>query len=572
MTIDLFGPNSSNQNVAPSAPIDLFKNKLPMNNNNEPVGMPYSPTQMLAGGILSRLAPKSFGSMVKDIPFAPLNRQPTSGESAMMGTGEMIPDVAVTSMIPPLRLTKFVPGASNLAKGILNYGTDIAQNAGLMGLLNATQGKSAGEGAIAGGASTAVINPILQGIFSRNPIVRLTTAGLAAAGATAAGQKLFNGDSTTADIIGGGIGAGLALRGKNAKDLAAMQLLEHVDMKKAIPVLQAAKRIGLRFIRPSEATGSGYIGGIEGGAGKTPQGSLLLERESDLRRASENTAIKKLYKNTFKNEPGEDSQTVSALYTKAGQSDVSPQFFNSVTESATMREAMNRVENNPVHQDRLNGITRTKFAYLDEVKRALDAMHNEAVTKGVLGDAEHIDKIRRNLINKMDSINPEYKIARNLSERQITVREMRKAMRSSEIKGIPFYQKFYKNEEKYNEVYHSLRNAPDAQKQFADMKIVFKDLVDSGSENARSAVKLKKTGMSEERSSAGYYQRLIHFLQGAKYDKAMVELMTNPKWFLEVKRAKEMTKPNEKLRFVTNLISRASASALEKNSLKGKSR
>lgn len=468
-------------------------------------------------------------------------------------------EIAPAMVVPPLRLAKYLPEMSNVTKGLLNYGTDIAQNAGLLGGMNAVEGKSPIEPAISGGVGTAVVNPLIQTFKSGNPIVRLGgAAALGGLGTMAAQNAVGNGDNKYVDAAGGLLAGAVGLRGSNAKDLAVMNLLKDVDLNRAMPRVQAAQRLGLKYLRPSEAMNSGYIGAIEGNVGITPETSLFLERQEEARKITEKDAIRNLYDTVFKDK--DLSAQVSKLYKAAYESHVSPKFLDSLMKSERVTQAMQNVDSDPVFRDALRGVPKTSFAYLDQVKRELNDMATSAGhgtnRARLFKDAE------TNLVKRMDSINGTYQSARNLAQRQIVKNKMKESVSEEALKGTSFYNKNLKNDDKFDDLLSSLKDVPQAQQQATDMREVFKTMVDSAIKTPRSAVKLSETSMSAPRSGGQWVERFMHRLQGGAYDKAMAELMTDPKWFKEVARAKKMAEPNEKARFVANLVSRASGEKL----------
>lgn len=457
------------------------------------------------------------------------------------------------SAIPPLKVAKYLPEGANILKALANYGTDIAQNTALGAGASAISGGSPKQGALTGGLTAATINPLATTIGSGNPLIRIGAAGGLGLLGTLGAQNILGTDSKTADVIGAGIGAGLGLRGGNATDLATMNLLKDVDLNRAMPRIQAAQRLGLPFIRPSEAMDSGYIGSLEGSAGTSPEGALALEQKTEQRQAAEKSSIQKLMDVTF--DPKTMTPEVDRLYKASYGASVTPQFFNNLTKSATIRAAMNDVDTDPVYQDALQGVPKTSFAYLDQVKRKLDAMAEGSP----LAEAGLINDTKNNMLKRMDSINSSYKQARALAQRGIVRRDLLNVVNDDELKGSSFFRSALRNDDKFDDLTRGLKNVPTAQRQAQDMRDVFRTIVDSGKQTARSGVKLAATSMSSARSS---YQAFLQKLQGGTYDKAMVDLMTSPNWHTQVKRAKEMATPSEKTRFIANAISRITGQKL----------
>lgn len=521
--------------------------------NNAGAVAPSSPTASSGKWVLAA-APKSApaNQMANDFP----STDAAVGSLLHPSTPEQNRDYLLNlaaAAVPPVRFAKYLPEGANVLKAGLNYGTDVLQNAALGGAVNKLEGQSGTEGAISSGVGTAVLNPLMQTFQSGNPVVRLAGAGLLGLGVAEGAKQLGAPEGVSTDLIGSGVGAAIGLRGRNARDLAVMNLLKDVDPNRIKPRLDAANRLGLPFLRPSEAMDSGYIGGLEGAAGYTPEGALKLEQRTEVRQLAEKNAVNKLFNTTFDEKVM--GPRVSALYKKAYVNKISPNTFNNLTKSATIRKAMETVDNNPPYQDALAGVPRNSIAYLDHVKIALDDMASAA--EG--GERNIITNIKNDLLSKLDGVNSTYKVARALAQRRIVRRDLLDVVNDEQLTGSSFYRKALVNDDQFDKIMAGLKNVPAAQKQAQDARMVFRVLVDSGKKTARSGVAETAKSMSKPRSSLqAFYQRL----QGGAYDNAMVELMTSPDWANEVERAKKMAEPNEKGRYIANVISRITGDKL----------
>jgi hypothetical protein len=308
-------------------------------------------------------------------------------------------------------------------------------------------------------------------------------------------------------------------------NLATNRLLKNIDSEKASPVVQASNRLGLAYITPAEASGNPLVGAIEGRVGRTPTGAKLLQERSQERLNSERLAIKKLLyiignKNTQKE--------AQKLYKKSHTSSAPTEFVQELKSSPIITQAFNKVKSDPVYKEELQNTDESNFKYLDRVKQTLDDMHQSELRKGNKNKARLINSQIKNMTKNMDLIDPVYGEARNLAQRNILRSQIQDKIPNEEIRGSDFYNKFLANDNKYNKLYNSLKNVPEAQQQIQDMRLAFKDLVNP------TSVRTAK-GMSEKSTSANRNLRdvlvdVLHRMEGGHYDKASVDIMTSPDW------------------------------------------
>ena len=162
---------------------------------------------------------------------------------------------------------------------------------------------------------------------------------------------------------------------------------------------------------------------------------------------------------------------------------------------------------------------------------------------------------------------PEYKKARQEAERQITRRNLESKLNEEDIRGTNFYRKVLQNDKNYDDVFHSLRNVPVAQQQLKDMRLVFKDLINPPT--VRTAAGLAKNSMTSERSSAQVWEnKLKEFFTQRKYDKAAIELITNPRWADKLNEAAKATTKEKQASKIIDLLGRASSQAAGKKAEK----
>lgn len=494
-----------------------------------------------------------FGMSATGAPL-PSNR---SERSAALNIGAM--------MIPGVQAAKFLPkGASWLSKAAANYGGAVGQNAAIGAGVNALEGDSAAHGAIGAGGATAVLHPLLTGMASGNPLTRAASAGLAGSGLAYGIHKGTGIGSTPTDIASGVLGAGLALKGKTARDAAIYRQLRGVTPENSGERMEAAKRLGLDYLTPAEATGIPYVGAAQGAAGKTQEGSELLFNKSSSRLNSEQKAIDRLITTIGRKE--ELAPEIKTLYQSSYKTSASPEFVRQLKESAIIDDAFKTVKNDSVYKDKLKGVPEESFAYLDQVKRALNDASQVAKRKGENDKVRLIKEKTDDLVEKMETLNPDYKEARATAQRAIVTNKMRKILKQKEVSGSQFFRKFLENGEKFDELRGSLKNVPEAQNQLDDMKSAFQHLINQ--ETARTGAKLEKTSMSKARSSGQYWHDFLHKIHGGAYDKAAINLITDPQWSKELGRIKDMNSNNEKTQKLANLMTRAAGLGVNKGAKK----
>jgi hypothetical protein len=431
--------------------------------------------------------------------------------------------------IPPLRAGKMIPGLGSIGEKAVNYGSDILQNAGIMGGLNALHGESPEQGAIAGGAATAAINPIIQALSSSNPLLRIGSAGALGAGAAYGLGSALGGENKYTDLAGALAGAGLAMRGKNAQNLVAHNMAKYIQPQEGKEAVEAAQRLGLSYITPAEATGNPLVAAIEGRFGRTPETSRLLLGKQNARLESENQAIDNLLDTIG---TPKTTETAQQLYQSAQETYIPRKFVQNLRKNSIIAQALKDIKSNNTYKTELRGVKENSVQYLDILKRKLDDMidkETNPITGKMSNEGRLVNEQRRKLVNELDKISPDYAKARELSERVITRRNIEeKIPNDEEIRGSDFYKKFLANQHKYKQLQRSLRNIPEAQQQLKDMKIAFKDLVNPTSVRTSKGMSEKST--SSRRVMSETIKDWMHALQGSHYDKAAVDLMTNPDW------------------------------------------
>jgi hypothetical protein len=469
--------------------------------------------------------------------FAPLLNSPHAAQMPEGKYANQEAQMLVSNLIPVGRLSNRIPGIS----GVKKYATDLLgsmlQNGAISGGMNALNtkpgqdmGEQFGEGAAVGAGATAIINPLASLLGHGNPLVRLASAALLGGGATAAAGLGFGHHSSVADVGGAALAAALALRGGNAKDLVLKNIISKINPEEALPRAQAAERLNLT-IKPEEADPNAYLGAVSGKLGKTAEGSEKLFQFDQKRSGEEKNAISKLLDTIYDKSP-ESAQSIRNLYSTAYKWNVKPEVLGKFKDDELINQAFENVQNDVAYRKKLLGVPENNYQYLDQVKRALNDMEGVAKRAGNNDKARIITGTRKEFENVLDSSNPTYKDARAEAQKSIIRSQMEKKLNMTSGRGTEFARKFLNNDDKFNDLVKALSNAPKAQDQLRDMKQVFPYLINENS--SRSSYKLMQNNMPKARNTKDSALDFLHSLQGAKYDKAAIDLTRSRNWVNEI--------------------------------------
>lgn len=439
---------------------------------------------------------------------------------------QLIPELLGAFAIPEANLGKLgsaigsIPKAGKYINKVLSQGLPQAGYAGLM-----SEPENAGQSAAMAGATMAPFSVASQLAQSTSPWAR---RGAQALGGVLGyelgneGAKHLGFHPLASNIIGGVTGA-LGARGFTTQKMMEDMLTHGMDPAKAKERLDASRRIGMDYLTPAEAGLSPFLAQEQGALGKTREGSKHLFDQSEKRLQSEEKSINNVLDIIYHEESM--SPEIKRLYEEAYHVQLPPEFESKFADNELIKKATKTVEETPAFMESLKNIPKNSLAYWDHIKQALDDMA-QAVPKK---EAAIIKKTRNKMRDEMDLLSPEYKEARGLHERK----EMRDTLESvfnkkGERTGTNFY-KALNDEKKFNETMHHLRNVPEAQEKLKDMRLIFKNLI--GSPSIKGAAMLEKTSMNKSRSSS---QDIIHMLENkltqGRYDKELIDFITNPNW------------------------------------------
>lgn len=466
---------------------------------------------------------------------------------------QAIPDLAATFALPEARLGQLGESIANIPKYGKYLKTALA-NAIPQGIFAASQSPDDKiNSGLEAGATVAPFSILAQAVSEGSPAIRALSKGLLAAGAGGlgyAGAKATGQGNLTSALIGGGLGLG-TLTGHTLFPNATQDVLKGVEGTDYQPVLDAAKRINLKYITPAEASGNTYAAATQGSVGKTAEGSQKLMAAGQERLGSEKDAINNFLGTVFNKE--KLGSKVDELYAIARPKTVPENDLTKLQDNKVFTQAVKNVEKSPAFQESLKGVPENSVDYLDHVKQAMDDMIENSPKK----EGRIIQKARKELIDVTDTAAPEYKEARGLAERQITRQKVEDIFDRRPITGTNF-SRFLQSGKNYNKLQFNLRNVPEAQQQLADMKLVFERLIPTPTLKGSAA--LSSTSMSKSRSSTQDLKtQLKEILTGNKYDKNAVELITNPQWADELAKLKNQTNKEKLVGSLVNLFGKVAA-------------
>ena len=199
---------------------------------------------------------------------------------------------------------------------------------------------------------------------------------------------------------------------------------------------------------------------------------------------------------------------------------------------------------------------------------------DDMIEKAPKKEGNIIRETKNNFLKTIDAISPEYKEARQLAERGIVRKEIEDLFNKRDETGTNLFKTLLSNKRDYNELQdrfkrleetastpEQIKSMKAAQQQLEDMKLIFGKLINIPT--AKTAEALARGSMSKPRASITKMMEYWHeIMSGGKYDKAAVELITNPKWTDELSKLGEITKKDKLVAAFHNLLGKASGQAI----------
>lgn len=542
---------------------------------------PLAGLAQLGHGVLN--APHNLASLFSDKLASYIPKQEEFDFSEALGIPEneknmvdraiqFAPELGAAFALPAANVAKIAPLASKLpavGRGLQSilgnkYGQAALGNALTQGLFAASQApESQLESGLEAGGIAAPFAAAAQGISSGNPLARQLSRALLGAGTGALayeGTKGVTGNDY-AGLLGGALGSAVGYRGLNAKRRALEDMtkgIEGTDYKNA---LEAAERLGLEYLTPAEASGNPFTGALQGNIGKTQKGAETLYNQGQKRAASEQRSIENL-KNTVFN-PKELDTKMNELYTKSRNVVIPEESLAPLMDNEIFKSASQRVMKDPAYRESLKNVDESSIEYLDQVKKKLDDM----IEKSPKERARLIRNTKKELVDILDNASPEYQEARALAERKIARTKIEDVFDKKAESGTNF-GKFLESDKTFNKLKYSLRNVPEAQSQLDDMHMIFKRLINIPT--AKAAEAINRNSMAKDRSDLqGIMRSFQELISGKKYDKAAVDIITNPAWSKELDKLSKITNTEKFLGGAMDMFGKALAQSVAQRKKSG---
>lgn len=438
---------------------------------------------------------------------------------------QLIPELLGAIAVPEANLGKAgaaigkIPKAGKYIQKILSQGLP---QAGYAAALAGPEQQT--EAALMAGGTMAPFSVASQLAMSTSPWARRAAQGLGGVLGYELGKH--GGEALGLSPIGGDI-AGMALGGLGARGMTTQRMMqqrltEGMNSEVAKERLEAARRLGLEYLTPAEASLNPFIGGRQGALANTPEGSHLMYQKAKSRVESEERAINDLLKEIY--HPETMAPKVEKLYEESKKTVLPKEFTEKFKENEIIKKAATDVESSPAYKEQLKNVSKDSIEYWDLIKEAIYDLEERAPKR----ESKLYSNARRKLVEEIDKFDPRYKEARALSERKITRDKLEKAFDKADPSGKSFF-KALASKEKFDKLQHNLRNVPEAQQRLKDMREIFGDLINPPT--VRGAAALEKTSMNKARSSVQATMDILgNALAKGKYDKEMVEFITSPRW------------------------------------------
>jgi hypothetical protein len=316
------------------------------------------------------------------------------------------------------------------------------------------------------------------------------------------------------------------------KSYAASKALKGVPGSDYKQVLEASERLGIP-VTPGEASQNPYAIAQQLRTGNSPEGGQKLIDFAEQRGKTEKGVINNFFKNIFN--PETEKAEKEALYKAAESKYVPTPELAGLQDDPVFQKAVRNMEtgkHKELYEKRLKDVEPNSIKYLNQVKKSLGEMEQDAPygLKSDYGD------VRRDITDVTDKWAETYKPGRALAEREIAVRGLKKAFDKKPLTAENLATAI-RGEESYNKLHFNLRNVPETQKQLEDMKLVFDKLIPIDAVDIA-----KKTLKSDEKSlQMKAFNHLKEKLGSHRYDKAMADLITNPKWADELNKLKKVS-------------------------------
>lgn len=506
---------------------------------------------------------------------------------------QMAPEIAGAFAVPELEgsaLISQIPKAGPYINKILAQGLPQAGYGALMS--EPGQGTEAG---LTAGLTQAPFSAASQLALSPVPFLQKVGSiglGTLGAGATTYGLSEMGLNPYMSGVAGTALGV-LGGKAAGTKQMMMDELTHGIDLNKAAPRLEAAKRLGLTHLTPAEAAKSPHLAEKQGEYGRTQEGADLSYLKNQQRNSSEVKAIEKTLDEIYHPESMEAQITQGYEDLKGSMlpEDFAKRFAdNDIVAGAQETLRTDKIYKQgakknklPTHDeividkqtgepviDPKTGLPKTEkvlskdnVAYWNEVKKIIDDDVSKMEGKNPTKEF-YLDQARRELIESLDDIHPDYAEVRNLSEREHVRRDLEKAFDRTQVhSGAAFYQALA-SEKKFNEMMHHLRNVPKAQESLKDMRELFQDF--SRPPTVKAGLGASRMGMRQHRNAIDKAKHMFEnmFTKG-KFDKEAIEFMTSADWDKQMGELNNIRDPQKRFSKMIEIFGKGVAQSNAKN-------
>lgn len=500
----------------------------------------------ISGGRIPELSPSDF-----DFSGQLGVNNPNIADKALQFAGQYAPSFAIPGANLG-RLGQAIGGIPKIGSFAARAASEALPQAAYSAAQAPQDGLQAGAETAATVAPFSALGELMQGSNQKARALAKLLAGGGAALLGREGAKSIGTGETMSDVAAIVSGA-LASRGMGTKKDMMRKLTEGVSKDIANPRIAAANRLGLDYLTPAEAGVSPTTARQQGSLGRTEEGNKTLYERGMQRQESERRAIDKTLDMIYS--PEEMAPKIAKGYEDIKPVNLPHEFVAKYADNAIINAAEKRVKNRPAYQESLKkllpenvklkegqtDIQPTSLVYWDHVKRALYDMEQEAGRKGGSGEANIIKDARRSMVGDIDKHYPEYADARALFERQKVREGLEKVFDQKKVNGTNFYRALA-SDKKFQQLEHSLRNAPEAMQNLKDMRMIFNDLMPPPT--IKTAKGTEERGMNQMRNSGAFLESMLeHMFTKGGNDKAAIEFITSKDW---AKQMREINKISDK--------------------------
>lgn len=467
---------------------------------------------------------------------------------------QLIPELLGAVAVPEANLGKVgaalskIPKAGNYIQKILSQGIPQAGYAAAMANPNEKT-----QAALTAGATMAPFSVASEFAKSTSPAARLAAQGIGAIGGYELGKHSTEaiGASPQFGDLAGVIAGALGARGMTSPRMMQQRLTEGMNPEVVKERMAAANRLGLEYLSPAEASLNPFLGSRQGALGTTSEGSRMMYERAQKRLASEEKAINDLLESIYSESSMKPKMDI--LYKEAKSTVLPAEFSNKFKDNEIIKKAQKDIESSPAYREELKNLNKDSIGYWDLVKEAIYDLEEKAPKR----ERKIYSNARRSLVEDIDKYNPLYKEARSIAERKITREKLEKAFDKADPSGKSFF-KALSSKEKFEKLQHNLRNVPEAQSRLKDMRMLFGDLINPPT--VRGAAALEKTSMNKPRSSIQAASDAIqNSLTKGKYDKELIDFVTNPNWDMMMADLNKISNKQERMAKFLEYFGKAAA-------------